>query len=173
MDIIIDGNKEYIGNSRCKQYHILASMAYSHHNEFVEGFDTYEEAHQKLTEYTVNGDPYEVLTIRDNWEYEKERGITIKPVDTPTESDKVQTYTILKEKGMNTNQLIKEILSHPELHDLITHLGDFKVAVRYYTERLDKDIYVSEEEEEYESTMGYWNRQNKVLDKLLDITKCC
>lgn len=30
---------------------------------------------------------------------------------------------------METKQLIEEILKHEELHNLITHLGDFKEAV--------------------------------------------
>lgn len=68
-----------------------------------------------------------------------------------------------------TKELLDNIMAHPELHDLITHLDDFKEAVEYYTSELDRGIYVSEEE--YESTLEYWNRQKKVLDKLIDITK--
>lgn len=70
-----------------------------------------------------------------------------------------------------TRKLLDNIMAHPELHDLITHLGDFKHAVDHYTKVLEAGIYRSEEE--YESTFNYWHRQRKVLDKLLRITKYC
>lgn len=70
-----------------------------------------------------------------------------------------------------TRKLLGNIMAHPELHDLITHLDDFQEAVEYYTSELDRGTYVSEEE--YESTLEYWNHQQKVLNRLLAITKYC
>ena len=71
---------------------------------------------------------------------------------------------------METRQLIAEILKHKELHDLITHLGDFKEAVEGKLEEVEScpkfdHCY------EYQADILYWERQLKVVDHLIEVTK--
>ena len=57
-----------------------------------------------------------------------------------------------------THKLIKEIESHPELHDLITHLGDFDSACEMAlnsTKDPDEKLY--------------WERQLRTTRKLIEI----
>ncbi|CAM0110888.1 hypothetical protein VPH5P1C_0166 [Vibrio phage 5P1c] len=129
-----------------KRYHILASMAYSHHDKFLEGFDTEQEAIDRVKEMQVNGDPWEVLTIKDN-----------KP------------HSEIKEGHMDTTQLIEEVLKHKELHNLITHLGDFKEAVKGELDVAKDDIHLNSEE--FHANVSYWERQLKVVNSLIEITR--
>ena len=64
---------------------------------------------------------------------------------------------------METRQLIAEILKHKELHDLITHLGDFKEAV--------EDELEGSKMMNCEHDTAYWERQLKVVDRLIEVTK--
>lgn len=45
---------------------------------------------------------------------------------------------------METKQLIAEILKHEELHNLITHLGDFKQAVEGELDMAKDDIHLDD-----------------------------
>ncbi|CAH9014164.1 hypothetical protein VP277E431_P0168 [Vibrio phage 277E43-1] len=129
-----------------KRYHILASMAYSHHDKFLEGFDTEQEAIDRVKEMQVNGDLWEVLTIKDN-----------KP------------HSEIREGHMDTTQLITEILKHKELHNLITHLGDFKEAVESKLGTSKEAIHL--DGEEFHANVSYWGRQLKVVNSLIEITR--
>lgn len=64
---------------------------------------------------------------------------------------------------METKQLIEEILKHEELHNLITHLGDFKEAVEG---ELEGSRMMN-----CEHDTTYWERQLKVVNRLIEVTK--
>ncbi len=70
---------------------------------------------------------------------------------------------------METKQLIEEILKHKELHDLITHLGDFKQAVEGELDMAKEDIHV--DNDEFHANVTYWERQLRVVNRLIEVTK--
>lgn len=59
---------------------------------------------------------------------------------------------------MDTKQLVAEIIDHKDLHDLITHLRDFKKACEITRNCKEPDA-------------DYWSRQIEVLDKLIRVTE--
>ena len=71
---------------------------------------------------------------------------------------------------METKQLIEEILKHEELHNLITHLGDFKEAVEDTLEEV-KSCPKLDDHYDYEADILYWERQLDVVDHLIEVTK--
>ena len=71
---------------------------------------------------------------------------------------------------METKQLIEEILKHKELHDLITHLGDFKEAVEGELDKAKEDSH-SDDYYGYQANILYWERQLDVVDRLIEVTK--
>lgn len=76
-----------------------------------------------------------------------------------------------KGKGnMETKQLIAEILKHEELHDLITHLGDFKQAVEGELD-MAKDAVHLDDYYDYQANSSYWERQLKTVNRLIGITE--
>ena len=80
---------------------------------------------------------------------------------------------------METKQLIEEILKHEELHNLITHLGDFKQAVEGELDMAKADIPLDGCYDfpsdtlyyEYQANIAYWERQLKTVNRLIEITK--
>ena len=70
---------------------------------------------------------------------------------------------------METKQLIEEILKHKELHNLITHLGDFKEAVEATLEEV-KSCPKFSDYGEYRADVTYWERQLKVVGRLIEVT---
>ncbi|CAH9014062.1 hypothetical protein VP495E541_P0162 [Vibrio phage 495E54-1] len=68
-----------------------------------------------------------------------------------------------------TKQLIEEILKHKELHNLITHLGDFKEAVESKLGKSKEATHL--DSEEFHANVSYWERQLKVVNRLIEITK--
>ena len=71
---------------------------------------------------------------------------------------------------METKQLIKEILKHEELHNLITHLGDFKQAVEGELDMAKDDIHL-DSHYDYQANSSYWERQLKTVNRLIEVTK--
>lgn len=71
---------------------------------------------------------------------------------------------------MEARQLIAEILKHKELHDLITHLGDFKQAIEGELDMAKDDIHL-DDHYDYQANISYWERQLKVVNRLIEITK--
>ena len=70
---------------------------------------------------------------------------------------------------METKQLIEEILKHGELHNLITHLGDFKQAVEGELDMAKEDIHL--DNDEFYANVDYWERQLRVVNRLIEVTK--